>query len=851
MDLLQRKLTKEEWNGIEIPVSDKEKYILNLIIKGFNDVNIKDNTNISIIDYLKINKSNAIYVYVYETYLLPKLLNNIKKCSFLEKLDYTINLNETKSSLKIKNADSIRIKNSEKYLLSNTDIFEYKLIEECLNMITSYNSILNIDKSSKKIQKKNIEKNDKKWLTHYYTLNILLRYSIKNVNECLIILLNRIFDILNKDINIIDLFKNGQDLIEKNMNILKYADNELYEHQKELFNIFKKKSSKLVLYIAPTGTGKTLSPLGLSEKYKVIFVCAARHVGLSLARNAISVGKKIAFAFGCNDSEDIRLHYYAAKEYTIHKKSGHIFKVDNTVGDKVEIIISDIKSYIPAMHYMLAFNKADDIIMYWDEPTITMDYDEHPLHSIIQNNWSKNIIPNIILSSATLPFYDEIGDVIIDFKDKFRNQNIYKEENNTERNNSKVIEPEIHTITSYDCKKTIPLINKDGYVIMPHYLSNDYNKIKDISKHCEIYKTLLRYIDLKEAIDFCIYLNENNLLKNEIDYIIHERNFPNVESITMKNIKMYYLKLLKKIPHDKWNIIYDYFIKNRKKIYESIIYITTNDSYTLTDGPSIFLVDNTDTIANFCIQSSNIPNEILDNLKRTITNNNNTTSKINILEKELEDLKNKLNETGDTNDNDKKKKNDKEKSNPEIRRIEQKIEEYRNSIKTASLNSMYIPNSNLHIERFHPNKTNDKHNAFMCNISDNIVEDIMKIADIDDSWKLLLLMGIGVFSNNVNSSYMEVMKRLATEQKLYLIIASTDYIYGTNYQFCHGYIGKDLNNMSQEKCIQAMGRVGRSNLQYTYSIRFRDDVLINKIFTYDNNKPEVNNMNHLFRTIEE
>ena len=49
---------------------------------------------------------------------------------------------------------------------------------------------------------------------------------------------------------------------------------------------------------------------------------------------------------------------------------------------------------------------------------------------------------------------------------------------------------------------------------------------------------------------------------------------------------------------------------------------------------------------------------------------------------------------------------------------------------------------------------------------------------------------------------MEIMKRLATEQKLFLIIASSDYIYSTNYQLCHGVIGKDLNNMTQQKTIK-------------------------------------------------
>jgi hypothetical protein len=95
---------------------------------------------------------------------------------------------------------------------------------------------------------------------------------------------------------------------------------------------------------------------------------------------------------------------------------------------------------------------------------------------------------------------------------------------------------------------------------------------------------------------------------------------------------------------------------------------------------------------------------------------------------------------------------------------------------------------------------------------------------------------------------MEIMKKLAQEQKLYMIIASSDYIYGTNYQFCHGYISKDLGDMSQEKCIQAMGRVGRNNLQSTYSLRFRDNELIHKLFNSAENRPEVINMNRLFQS---
>ena len=122
----------------------------------------------------------------------------------------------------------------------------------------------------------------------------------------------------------------------------------------------------------------------------------------------------------------------------------------------------------------------------------------------------------------------------------------------------------------------------------------------------------------------------------------------------------------------------------------------------------------------------------------------------------------------------------------------------------------------------------------------------MLIDDMDDIWKLLLLMGIGVFSIHTSSRYTEIMKDLAKSKKLYIIIASSDFIYGTNYQFDHCYLGKDLLNMTQEKIIQALGRVGRNKISDEYTIRLRDDSLISKIFTHDDYKPEVINMQKLF-----
>jgi hypothetical protein len=121
----------------------------------------------------------------------------------------------------------------------------------------------------------------------------------------------------------------------------------------------------------------------------------------------------------------------------------------------------------------------------------------------------------------------------------------------------------------------------------------------------------------------------------------------------------------------------------------------------------------------------------------------------------------------------------------------------------------------------------------------------MMLKNVENSWKVLLLMGIGVFTNHPNITYTEIMKKLADTQRLYMIIASSDYIYGTNYQFCHGYLSKDLV-LTQEKMIQALGRIGRNHIQQTYSIRLRDDEQIKKLFYREEDKSEVRLMNKLF-----
>jgi hypothetical protein len=54
--------------------------------------------------------------------------------------------------------------------------------------------------------------------------------------------------------------------------------------------------------------------------------------------------------------------------------------------------------------------------------------------------------------------------------------------------------------------------------------------------------------------------------------------------------------------------------------------------------------------------------------------------------------------------------------------------------------------------------------------------------------------------------------------------------------------------MSQQKTIQALGRVGRNNIQQEYTARFRDDAIIKKLFEHQEHNIEADMMCRLLRT---
>jgi hypothetical protein len=182
---------------------------------------------------------------------------------------------------------------------------------------------------------------------------------------------------------------------------------------------------------------------------------------------------------------------------------------------------------------------------------------------------------------------------------------------------------------------------------------------------------------------------------------------------------------------------------------------------------------------------------------------------------------------------------------PETKRLISEIEALERTFKPLKLNNVDIPNTREHFMRW-TNKKYEDSNAFTSNIDAEYVKRIMSLT-IDNKHKILLLMGIGIFNPEEKmGDYNDIMKELAEQKYLMCIIASSDYIYGTNYQFCHAYLTEDMTEfMTQEKIIQAIGRVGRRDKNKKFTFRFKNNEMVQKLFI-KNNTVESDNMNKLF-----
>lgn len=796
LDLAQSKLTKSEWEGTEMPYPEREAKVIRLISESGNDLNLEMSILPTLSDALKIKGYQNL---VFNRYVGSQWNTIAKEAKVQFGFEASIpKLNEAR----LRKADVIKF-NNLRLEYGEDGILELEALAILRGALRSR------------------RKENPRWLIQYYTFCCIKRSSFGKANKIVSQLASQLMEHIDASIVPHSAVRQGVDMLENNPLLHKYAPLKLYNHQRDLIREASDSSiAKLILYSAPTGTGKTLTPIGLINRKSVIFMCAARHIGLALARAAIYAEKAVAFAFGCSSESDVRLHYAAASRFTKDNRTGGIRRVDNTVGTKVQLIVCDMRSYKIAMNYMLKYNSPSELVWYWDEPTMTLDASSHPCHELIRDNWETNAIPTVVLCSATLPSPEELKPVELAFCSKF------------ERG-------QLMAISSHDFKKTISVLNKEGFAQSPHSSFNTVAGIREAVQVCCDTPTILRYVDLTEVIIFIDKMWAQNEFKLP-EELVARTAFPTLQLVTMENIKKYYLQLVKVVPDRILMKICNELNGERRPRLQSTIYASSGDAHTLTDGPTIFICGDTNKVGMFLLQQAKIPETEIGRITAVLTSNEKAIAGISQLEQRLQDLTAKDIAAGRS-----KKLSELNRGGDETVKIRNEIKRSSMQIKPVGLDSKYIPNKPMHLRKY--GLVADECAAFTSTLDESDITKVIDLADVSIAEKLLLMLGVGVFRDTTEPKYLELIKQLASEQKLYLIVASADYAYGTNYQFCHGYVGIGLTKqLSRDKIIQAFGRVGRGKCQQTYSIRIRDNKVIGTLFSQPRKTPE---LDHLIRLL--
>jgi len=203
MDLKQNKLTKAEWESIEISVPDHEKKILKLIIDGYENPNIRFNETQSLNTYIRFEATNEMDYYLYQKYFEEPMMRASKLYADGTVMDdFKISILSGKLK-KLRSGEQIKLGNLEQNIEKNKlKIFEYMLIELYTYLLKYVNNRKN------------------KYAFYLYTLIQLKKSTILNINKYVMELVDYTIDYVNSFTKMDEIITNAYNFIEQNKYLL-------------------------------------------------------------------------------------------------------------------------------------------------------------------------------------------------------------------------------------------------------------------------------------------------------------------------------------------------------------------------------------------------------------------------------------------------------------------------------------------------------------------------------------------------------------------------------------------------------------------------------------------------------
>jgi hypothetical protein len=309
------------------------------------------------------------------------------------------------------------------------------------------------------------------------------------------------------------------------------------------------------------------------------------------------------------------------------------------------------------------------------------------------------------------------------------------------------------------------IATKENLLVLPHACEGA--NLKDNPP-------LMRYVSLQKAAEFA-----------------HEAGADSVNP-TPAAVKGAYAALMKDMPPASFTL-------------DGCMLFTQKDARVFEAGPCLYMTSNAAVVCRYCLESACIPAQMLSTLRANLAHNQKILSDVAVKTKLMED-KNKADEK-------KEKKMADGRDKPEVKLLKEEIKRLTAALKPVNLPEAYIPNTEAHKRRFGNTA------GFCSNIDADAAATVLAIEGLPDNYSILFLMGIGVMSH-AHPEYLALVKSMLDENRLYMVVADQDFLWGTNFDFRYMIVAADLcvngaHKLTPDMLQQMLGRVGRNGKNAT------------------------------------
>jgi hypothetical protein len=857
------KFTGSKWSCIEKPLEELERKINEMIINYNNDNEsvvitsnqpviigeiyyrqirdrLKKGNKLIFCDIEKINDENIIETEIEkkkriknEEDILKKLQKELQKSTVKVKLESISNNLSSKIDDLEETLSSITKDTEYKDVMRKHCYLEFKiliLMKIIQNTINSKNSnekdIDELILGAKKILstlKSNKTSNNYKKICKIEHVNIeicdlLLNDLENNINKLLKIKNVHLYDVANRNPRLI--YETIYDLTLQNNKF------KLHDSQKELMNTIKDNFDNgfLILYKTLPGLGKTsmISSvctfakqlnkemcLNTGKKTIVLFCCSdiLESVRLQVLRVAFSFKIKFGIAVASKDKEKYKI-----------VNSWNCSDIDERNFIAPELIAAD---YASTLLILEENNNKYNYILFFDEPTFLTDNEKNTgaLHYLSKILYY--LPKHTILSSATLPNKEDIGTIINDYKEKYKDSKIKEIISNK-------------TLTGCFIK------DFNSNIIVPHSYCKNIDELEKLVNKIRNNPLLGKFYTLPFLLNFNNFCNENNigLDFDKIENFEHDKVLENILLLFDRFIE------LNKTQENK-DVIFNNFINIKvNDINEEELDLNKLDNEYDKVIFNKLLTKHAYKYIGCCLIAADDPLEFVkENFYETVEKIKKTIN-LDSINKYYKSYKDKMEDYNKKLDYIEKKFKSEEVVDERIEKLKAPVFIFNRSIEI---------NTPKHISSFSKYVTKYDSDLLKKEIEfENI--DITEYTDIDDNLKLLLYMGVGLFSKSLNEEYTTKVLELMSEKKLAYLIADESFCYGANYQIKNVIIPDSFGNIhSINTILQLMGRTSRMGKSWAgkvYLDKYTAIKIKNYFLSSKDDAEEAININNAYNKIK-